>query len=41
MRALGEMGFTQITTQITPGQEQDSLMRWARIAEKAGAREKI
>lgn len=41
MRALGEMGFTQITTQITPGQEQDSLMRWARIAEKAGTREKV
>jgi hypothetical protein len=37
VRQLGEAGFAQVTFQMTPGQEQDSLGRWARVAEKVGA----
>ena len=34
VRDLNKAGFNQVTFQMTPGQEQDSLERWARVAEK-------
>ena len=38
VRQLGEMGYSQVTLQLTPGYEKENLERWARVAEKVGAR---